>query len=314
MRELKSFKIHLKNKVLDYRQSEDLDLEKVRSFFSKKYQIEKLWKVPRHVLGIFVKGNQKFFLKLSTSEGIGIITENEYNWNDYFNKYNTNSDFLVPKNYDKGIYNGKYFYLITDYFEGSLLCEIREKCNSVNFIKHINQIIGLSETIQELPQSGFVLPEYEEINYKIRFLNKTVGWFEDINNDLIEKYKIGELLEVVKSGIDKLESKPRHGDFTPWHILKLKNNKLGLIDGEHAFPDGVENYDICYLIQRVFSILKNPQLAQAIYSKLIERKYDKNKLKIVLASRAIGGFLDVSLNNEIDYQFAIDFKNWVLST
>lgn len=313
MRELKSFKIHLNNKILDYRQGIDLDLEKVSRFFDKKYQIEKLWKVSRHVLAILTKNNQKLFLKLSTSEGIGIITKNEYNWNDYFNKYNTDNNFLVPKNYDKGFFEGKYFYLITDYFEGEFLCGIRDKCDFANFIKRINQIIDLSEIIQQFPQSGFALPEYEEKDYKIRFLNKTKGWFGDISADIVKKYKVEELLKIVINGVDNLNSKPRHGDFTPWHILKLKNDKLGLIDGEHALPDGVENYDICYFIQRVFSILKNPKLAQEIYAKLMERKYDKNKLKIVLASRIIGGFLDVSLNNEIDYQFAVDFKNWVLS-
>ncbi len=314
MRELKSFKIHLKNKVLDYRQSEDLDLKKIRRFFCKKYQIVKLWKAPRHVLAILVKNNQKFFLKLSTSEGISLVTENEYNWNTYFNKYNINNSFSVPKNYDRGNYAEKYFYLITDYLVGSPLCGIAgSKDETLKLIKYIPQIINLSEIIQHLSQDVFLLPEYEEKDYKIRFLNKTNGWFEDIPAHIIKKYKVEDLLGVVNKGIDQLDNKPRHGDFTPWHILKLKNGKLGLIDGERAFSDGVENYDICYLIQRVYSILKNPELAESIYSILIERKYYKNNLKTVLASRAVGGFLDVTLNNETDYRFAVDFKNWVLS-
>lgn len=313
MRELKSFKICFNNRVLDYRQSEDLDLVEIRNFFGKKYQIKKLWKVPRHVLGILAKNNQKFFLKLSTSEGIGLITENEYNWNDYFNKYNLNSCFCAPKNFDSGLYDNKYFYLVTDYLKGDLLCNIGSSQADISkLIKYIPQIINLSEVIQSLPQTNFALLEYEEKDYKKRFLDKTKGWFEDIPANIIKKYKINELSEVVKKGISKLDSKPRHGDFTPWHMINLKNEKLGLIDGEHALPDGVENYDMCYLIQRIFSILKNPKLAESIYSILI-KKYIKNNLKAVLASRAIGGFLDVTLNNETDYRFAVDFKNWVLS-
>lgn len=70
MKDLKSFKIHFKNKILDYRLSDNLNLQKVKEFFQKNYQIKKIWKHPRHVLGILTKGNKTYFLKLSTSKGI----------------------------------------------------------------------------------------------------------------------------------------------------------------------------------------------------------------------------------------------------
>lgn len=313
MRELKSFKIRLKNKILDYRQSEDLDLKKVKIFFSKKYQIKKIWKHPRHILGILAKDNREFFLKLSVSEGISLITKNEYNWNDYFNKYNSSNGFSVPKNYDSGIFENKYFYLITDYFEGDLLCSIGISRTKINkLIKFIPQIIKLSEVIQNLPQADFILPEYEEKDYKIRFLNKTKDWFGDIPPEIAKKYKVNDLLEIVEKRVSELDARPRHGDFTPWHMINPGNNKLGLIDGEHALLDGVENYDVCYFIQRVFSVLKSPKIAREIYFELLKRGYNKEKLKIVLASRAIGGFLDCFLDKNLDYKFAEDFKNWVL--
>lgn len=312
MRDLKSFKIRFKNKIFDYRESEDLDLQKVNNFFSKKYKIEKLWKAPRHILGILIDNNQKYFLKLSTSEGIGLITKNEHNWNNYFNKYNSNKNFSAPKNFESGIFEKKYYYLITSYFKGKLLCNINQDANSL--INHINKIILLSETIQNLPGTDFTLPEYEEKNYKKRFLNKMKDWFEDIPADIVKKYKINDLLKIVEEGIDKLDQKSRHGDFTPWHIINLGNNKLGLIDGEHALPDGVENYDVCYFIQRVFSVLESSDLAKEIYNELIKRGYNSEKLKIVLSSRALGGFLDCYLDQNLNYKFAEDFKNWVLST
>lgn len=311
MRVLKSFKIRFKNKILDYRESDNLDLENIKDFFGKKYQIEKLWKGPRHILGILIKDNQKLFLKLSASEGISLVTKNEYNWNNYFDKYNKNNNYCVPKNYDNGIYGNKYFYLITDNFEGDLFCNIDQDAN--NLIKYIPKIIKLSEIIQNLPKKDFPLPEYEGKDYIKRFLDKTKGWFEDIPKDICGKYNVNNLLKIVIKGIDKLDSKPRHGDFTPWHIIKLKNGKSGLIDGEHGLPDGVENYDICYFIQRGFSVLKSPKIAREIYSELFKKGYNKDKLKTVLASRAIGGFLDCSLDQNLSYKFAEDFKNWVLN-
>lgn len=93
--------------------------------------------------------------------------------------------------------------------------------------------------------------------------------------------------------------------------MKLKDNSLGLIDGEHARVDGVENYDICYFIQRVFSIVKNLDIANSIVEELLKRGYEKEKLKPVLAARAIGGFLDESLAPNPDYSYAAKFTTFV---
>ena len=84
-RVLGSFKVRSGNKILDYRLGEDLFLKKIKSSFQKIYRVKKLWKGPRHVLGILTKNNQVFFLKLATSEGISVVTQNEYYWNNYFN-------------------------------------------------------------------------------------------------------------------------------------------------------------------------------------------------------------------------------------
>lgn len=95
-------------------------------------------------------------------------------------------------------------------------------------------------------------------------------------------------------------------------MIKLPDKKIGLIDGEHSLANGVEGYDICYFIQRVFSVLKNPYIAESIYSELLARGYKTDKLRTVLAARAIGGFLDESLRDEPDYTVADNFKDWVM--
>lgn len=311
---LNSFKIAFGNNTLDYRLGEDVNLSEIKLFFQRSYHVQKIWNGGRHVLGILIKNGITYFLKLSTSEGIGIVTKNEYHWNDYFTKYfSIGFPYRVPQNYDKGVYNKKYFYIITNYFEGELLCGVDSSGKDFNLLtEKIPFIIELSELIQKMPNLGFNSLQDKEGDYKKRFVNKVCLWFNDIPEDIRKKYKVEILLEIVKKEIGKLLSKPRHGDFAPWHILNLREGRLGLIDGEHAVPNSVENYDICYFIQRVFSILKNPLIAQDIYSRLLMRGYKRNKLKTILAARAIGGFLDESLSANPNFEFANNFRDWVM--
>lgn len=294
-RVLNSFKVRLEDKILDYRLGERLNLDKIKSFFQRNYHVKKLWNGSRHVLGILVKNNVDYFLKLSTSEGISVVTKNEYHWNDYFNNHFSGTDYCVPKNYDSGLYQDKYFYLVTDYFNGKLLCASHE---------YIPQIIEFSEVIQNLPGT--------DGDYKVRFVNKAKAWFGDIPTDIRHKFKVTTLLEMIEKGASKLSPKPRHGDFAPWHVIKLQDKKIGLIDGEHFLANGVEGYDICYFIQRTFSVLKNPPLAKDIYFQLKKKGYQTERLKTVLATRAIGGFLDESLSEKPDYEYANNFQDWVV--
>ena len=267
----------------DYRLGKELDLKKVAAFFSKKFTVNKLWNGSRHVLGIL---DDKYFLKLSTTKGISLLTEFEYKWNEEFNQQvnRSVSEFWVPKNMESG-YLGDLFYLITDRHEGKEADDI-------------DKIIEFTKLIQTLKLS---------FTQDVSFFDKTKLWYDDIPEDIAEKYQIYKLLNIVEK--DDLEIKPRHGDFAPWHIMEINDGKFLLIDGEHARADGVEMYDIAYFIQRVYSVSKNPQLA----IKISEKLGDLDKLKIVLAARAIGGFLDESLTPDPDYKYAESFQKFILS-
>lgn len=305
---LKSFKIRSGNKILDYRLGEKFDLNKIKTFFQEDYEVKKIWHGARHIFAVLAKKGMTFFLKLSTSEGISIVTKNEFDFNNYYNKYcPVNSSYNVPKNYASGLYKEKYFYLVTDYFGGKLLCPLNASIKESNsLIKYIPCIIDLSELIQKLPNIKF------NNFHNTKFIDKVNNWFGDIPKNIQEKFQIGSLLNTVEKGIKDLSSTPKHGDFTPWHIIKLNNFRLGLVDGEHARAYSVENYDICYFIQRVFSVLKNPRLAKEIYARLLKRNYKRKKIKTVLAARAIGGFLDDYIAGEENYLFAKNFKDWVI--
>lgn len=299
---MKAFQIKINDRQLDYRIGEKIDLEKVKSFFTLKgYTILNFIDAQRHVCAIVEKAHQKYFLKLSTSEGISVVTENEAKWNDQA------SDLLsIPKSYDRGYFNNKYFYLITSFFDGPVL-------TSQVIQAQIDKIIDLSEKIMgldiaDLPSDSYNLGK----NYKQKFINKTRLHFESIPKSVRDEYLLENTFGEIQSGNDHINQSPRHGDFAPWHMI-FSNNKINLIDGEHAMNQGVKYYDIAYFIQRVYAVSKEKILAQDIYKKIINRNYDKRGLKIVLLARAIGGFLDESLSPKPDYRYHEDFKNWINS-
>lgn len=311
-----AFTIKKNGKILSYYKGETLDLKDISLFFKKKGYSTNLKHQKRHIVGILQKGSQEYFLKLSTCEGINETTYNEYQWNYYFNKIvlRENSYFCVPKNIEKGYFN-KYFYFISEYFNGELLGPLNKESGKLKAVRdNLDKLIELSELIQKLPLPVLRADKYHKgENYKEKFLNKVVLWYKSIPENIIKEYDINTLLDIFKKKVNILNKACKHGDFTPWHMIILKNNKLGLIDGEHAMSESVEGYDICYLIQRLFSVLKNKTIAKELYSILLKKNYSKEKLQIVLCTRAIGGFTDESLSPSPDYRFAKEYKSWVLN-
>ena len=307
---LGAFEIKVGKKILDYRLGANLNLDDVNIFFSKKYRVRKLWQGARHVLGELKKSDKNLFLKLSTTEGVSAVGKIEYNWNEEFNSQikRPSSNYWVPKNYDCGIYHNKLFFLITDKLEGELLAKTpAESKISQTFISSIPDVTAFSQLIQEM--------DIKNTNQKISawdiFLDKTQSWLDGISKDVQKQYDLEKLYKRVAKGVSDLKAKPRHGDFAPWHLIKLEGERLALIDGEHALKNGVELYDIGYFIQRVFSVLKNPNLAGDILNLLDDNGMDIKKLSCILAARTIGGFLDESLAHEPDYSYADQFRKWI---
>lgn len=308
---MKAFEIKVNGKKLDYRMGKELSLEKIKDFLKSKYKVISLKQTGRHVTGTVKKDGKDFFLKLATSEGISCLTKAEYEWNNQFNIENPRetSNYWVPKNIDSGIYKNKLFYLVTDKFNGHLLAERPEKSTSKLLFEQSSAIIEFSELIQNL---NIDIPEREH-PYQEFFKTKVLSWYQAIPENVRKDYSVDNLLKIVENSYQKLERKTRHGDFTPWHLFSLEKGGIGLIDGEHAMGNGVEYYDVAYLIQRVFCVLENSDLAKNILSLLNNRKYDLQKLKTVLAARGIGGFLDESLKEKPNYNLSNDYKNFVFS-
>lgn len=311
---MKAFQIKVNGKLLDYRLGHEVNLKDfTKDLESRSYKVEKLWQEKRHVVGILNKNNQKFFVKLSTSKGINKTTENEFTWNNQFNKENPrkNSKFWVPKNIESGEFNKLYFF-ITDYIEGTMLSD-RPNPGSENpdFHKHLDDLIDFTELIQSLKIKNLEPDEqFKNKDHIQRQYIKTKLWLEEIPENVVVKYELKQLFNL--SSNNNFKRVPRHGDFTPWHIFILENGNLLLIDGEHALSNAIEYYDIAYMIQRIYSVLETKEFALEIINKLKDRNYDLEKLKSVLARRAIGGFLDKSLHKNPNYKLDDEFRNFVL--
>lgn len=245
------------------------------------------------------------------------MTKNEEFWNNLCQ--NQGLSLNVPINHESGLYKDNLFYLITNYFDGDMLAT-SEREGTERLIEQMSKVIEMSEEIQRIQVESFPrdhYPLYEGLdNHTKRTVVRTQGYYLDFsehNPELSDEYKVKDLLEVVEKGAGILEKKPRHGDFAPWHIFVIEDDSLALIDGEHAMANGVENYDICYFIQRVFSEMGKPEIAEKYFEELLKRGCDKDKLKVVLASKGVGGYLDESLNPSPNYKTHNQFKDWVLS-
>ncbi len=305
---MKAFDINIGGKIFDYRLGKRLDQKEVEIFFQKKgYFIEKYLSYPRHLCALISKNDNVMFMKLSTSKGISAVTENEAAWNDYMKIQAHPTGVLVPKIHDRGYYNNLFFYMITDYLDGP------HPTASV-VLANTDRIIDLTEKIMSLKLTPLPADSYHQgKNHLEKFLNKTKAHFGSVPNEIKNTYKLKNLLRLIEANVQNLSCRPRHGDFSPWHLIFDKNNRLCLIDGEHAMSQGVEYYDIAYFIQRAFSVWKKPEIAKKIYGELTKRSYDTKKLKTVLAARAIGGFLDESLAPNPDYEMHEEFMKWIVS-
>lgn len=314
---MKTHRIKIENKYLDTYSPGNVDLKKFSDLLRLNgYKVEKVWLDLRHAVGLLHKDGHKLIAILSTTEGMSWATRTEYEWNDQFNRQvkKSESTFLVPVNHDWGYFNN-LFYLITDFSDGKLLFdEFKNNFNRKIFNYDLDKILDFSELIQSLNFKGMDIDEqYGNMDHQQRFFEKTKQMYEETPSDIKIKYNLKELLEFVENKSNLLEKRLNHGDFDPRHIFKTLDKKYYLIDAELADPKGIEYLDIAYFFQVIYREIKNEKVVEDFIYKFKERKYDFEKLQVVLVSRVIGSFRRRSLMKETNYERDVDFKNLVLN-
>lgn len=296
-----------------HRTSEELGLEEVSQYFSSLgYKDVKLNQVWRHVTGVAEKEGEKRFIKLATTKGVADRTQNEYAWNELVNSTLTSDlSVHVPKVYEKGDYDG-LFWFTSEYIDGHILSQpdgtrVKDLKENLPLIANITGQIMSIDTEERLPHDA------EEIDRGVfteKIFEKLDLWGERITRDVEDLY--GFLQENVQS----LQLAPSHGDFTPWHFMQSEKG-LYLIDAEHAHILGVKYYDVAYFYHRVYTKLKEPEIAEDFLTEYLNMHpldtEEERAFVTILAQRVYGGYMDAELDGVTSFKLQDELRDRVLT-
>ena len=296
------------------RESEVLDLDEVKLFFSQQnYEVLEINQLWRHVHGKLKKGDDVFFFKLASTEEIGTRTKNEVSWNkalhDVFSSSKVNF-FSVPRIIKSGLYQNKFYYVAT-YYGGDLLAS-KNPLATEGLSKWLDKITDINIFFKSLKGVSLIRDnEIKSIRYD--YLLKSNLWFNEFGDN-----SLNLLLDEVKKLSLDYEMGLNHGDFVPWHMIG-DNNKVILIDGEHASNKYHKYHDVCYFYHRLWTVAANPGLANSyldmVYNKLSSSEKDTffEDMRPILACRALCGFRDAKVDGVVDFKSHRDFKNALLN-
>lgn len=189
----------------------EIPLSEVEEFLEGKgFTVEKLDRPWRHVVGIIRKVDAKYFFKLGTTLKVSKMTENEYLWYELVGEHlNSDTPFVVPKGLEKGLYNERLFYHISDYFEGETLAD-KYPPTTKSLASWIQKIARAVLFIGSIP-----LPEQYKSPRKLpgeRLFESASEWGSQLSSD------VSSLLDLIESSKDRIEVSLNHGDFVPWHM------------------------------------------------------------------------------------------------
>ncbi len=265
-----------------------ISLDSVSDFLKKKsYKVIKIERPWRHVVAVVKKNNKVLFFKMATTIKTGKMTENEFNWNEQVSsQLNPKAPFIVPKNYEHGLFQKKLFFFISDYFGDQTLAD-----------KYPPRTKQLNKWIPKIAQSAYFISQIECQPKKEKKV-KTIG--EYLINSASEwasqvDVNVQPLLDIIKNSKQKIERRWAHGDFVPWHMYELKKGKFGLVDAEHG-GCGLQYYDVAYFYIRVRQSLGEKELAKKFLLNFMSLLPKKDKLtfwvdlKPILAERLMGDF------------------------
>lgn len=278
-------------------------LELVREFLQERgYVVENLHQEWRHVSAVVRKNNKDLFFKMATTIKTGKMTENEFTWNEVVGRnLPSSSPFSVPGGVEKGFFEDKLFFFISEFFEnGTLANKYPPKTKKLDmWISSIAKSAYIISGIRGWPKVGGDRQSMGE-----NLLESATEWASQLQSDTI---LLLEIIEQPKNDIKKVLS---HGDFVPWHMYDLGNDKFGLVDSEHGgFKP--KYYDVAYFYLRVRQSLSEVELARKFlleFMKLLtmkERSTFWNELKPVLAQRLVGNYWEVEQKHDVGRGLAL---------
>ena len=290
-----------------------LDLNKISTFLNKKgYEVVNLRQPWRHVVGKVKKDGKEFFFKIASTKEIGELTKNQIDWSEKTSK--TLKTMKVPEIKDKGEYEGLPWFT-NEYIEGELLAE---------YVEHRGK--GIKELSQNLKRVALVAKEIMELSPDIsspkktqeemrlaekKMIEKMDGWIELID----KKESITELRKFMTEKLPEVQFAPSFGDFVPWHMIK-GDGEIYLIDSEHAKMEWIKFYDVAYFYHRVFTKLQTPDIADEFMQTFLKlypmSNKDKETLRMILAQRLIGGYMDAQYDKATSVKLQDEMRDRLL--
>ncbi len=290
-----------------------LDLNEISTFLNKEgYEVVNLKQPWRHVVGKVKKNGKEFFFKIASTEEIGKKTKNQIDWSEKTSK--TLKTMKVPEIKDKGEYKGLPWFT-NEYIEGPLLADyVKDKGRGTKDLKESLEKVALTaKEIMEL-SSDVLSPKQNQEKVQLikeKMIEKVDGWIELVD----KKESVIELRKFMTEKLPEVQFAPSFGDFVPWHMIK-RNEEIYLIDSEHGKMEGIKFYDVAYFYHRVFTKLQTPEIADEfmqIFLKLYPMSdKDKETLRMILAQRLIGGYMDAQYDKTTSVELQDKMRDLLL--
>ncbi len=298
--------------MADHLTAEKINLEDVGRYFEGLgYKVKKLEQKWRHVTGEVLFENEKLFLKLASTKDVGERTKNEKQFNENANtvwkKYL--KVFKIPKIFDEGMYDDRYWF-VGEFVFGKPLAEVNQKSDIEE--KDLLKAAEIAKNLIDLTDLCLFPKDKEHLRelWKNRIVNMSKEWAKNIKRD---SKKLLQFIEENKVDVDLAMSQ---GDFTPWHVMKTKNEYY-LIDSEAAQVSGLKHYDAAYFYHRVYTKLRRPDLAEIFLKKYHEivgwTEENTRQFALVLASRIVGGYFDAEKDGVTSIELNKQLENNLLS-
>ncbi|MBU0569283.1 aminoglycoside phosphotransferase family protein [Patescibacteria group bacterium] len=286
-----------KRKKFPRPRTKKIALEPVRKFLQEKgYAVINLHQQWRHVSGLVRKNNKELFFKMATTIKTGRMTKVEFSWNELVSKnLPPDAPFKVPYGVEKGLYDERLFFFISEYFDSETLAD-----------KYPPGTKGLAGWIPVVAKATHIIGN-------IKQWPKVEGRRQSVGENLVEsatewasqlQSNTEQLLEIIEKSEKGIKEVFNHGDFVPWHMYDLDGKKFGLVDAEHGGWKA-KYYDVAYFYLRVRQSLGEKELATRFLLEFVDllTKQEKSafwdELRPVLAQRLIGNYWEAEKKHDV---------------
>jgi len=255
----------------------------------KGYSSLKILFYERYLIGEIKKEKKIYFFKMSKSQNDNSKLINEYKSRALIKrKLQRNNKIIIDKLFkEKGFIkykNKRLFYFISDYIRGRSFA---------------------NPTVNNIKDAAKLAYAISQIKTPSSFINKKINAGKCIYTSILKRSKVTKIdnsfIQYAEKNIGKIKITFSHGDFSPWHIYKRKNNFI-LIDTEHSGKNP-KYYDIANFYIRLRENLKNKKFANLFIQEYINLLSSEEKttfwseFKPVLIERVIGSLWEIDTNH-----------------